>query len=85
MKKAFPKILLVSTPQNDKYPQTPLGPAMIATVLEKCECKIKMLDLHSLDFSWGCFVRCGAVGNILFGVEHCVKFFKVQSLITCFW
>jgi len=61
-----------------KYPQTSLGTAIIATVLEKCECKIKMLDLYSLDFSWGCFVRCGAVGNILFRVGCCLKF-----LSTC--
>jgi len=51
LKKTFPKILLINPPQSAKYPQPPLGLAMIAAVLEESGYQIKILDLQALRFS----------------------------------
>lgn len=51
MKKAFPKVLLIDPPQSAKYPQPPLGLAMIAAVLEEHGYKVKISDLHALGVS----------------------------------
>jgi len=51
LKKTFPRILLVNPPQRSKYPQPPLGLAMIAAVLEEGGYQVKILDLHALGFS----------------------------------
>lgn len=47
MKKTSPKIMLINPPQNAKYPQPPLGLAMIAAVLEESEYEVKILDLQT--------------------------------------
>ena len=46
-----PKILLVNPPQVTRYPQPPLGLAMVAAVLEKNGYRVKILDLPALGFS----------------------------------
>ena len=45
------KILLINPPQVTRYPQPPLGLAMIAAVLEKNGYLVKILDLPALGFS----------------------------------
>ena len=45
------KILLISPPQNTRYPQPPLGLAMLAAVLEKEGHSVRILDLTALGLS----------------------------------
>ena len=45
------KILLINPPQATRYPQPPLGLAMVAAVLEKNGYLVKILDLPVLGFS----------------------------------
>ena len=46
-----PKILLVNPPQATRYPQPPLGLAMVAAVLENNGYIVRILDLPALRFS----------------------------------
>jgi len=46
-----PKILLVNPPQATRYPQPPLGLAMVAAVLENNGYMVRILDLPALRFS----------------------------------
>ncbi len=45
------KILLVNPPQNTRYPQPPLGIAMIAAVLENMQHVVKIVDMAALKLS----------------------------------
>ena len=42
------KITLINPPQHTRYPQPPLGLALIAAILEKAGYPVKLLDANAL-------------------------------------